>query len=1264
MSDNKTTLKGSASSLPKFDDVFSAGEPVGNLPKFDDVFSGGEEQQQQGDLPKFDDVFSGGITGNTAPSPVPPPDNWAYNAGKALREAPIVKETAASINNPKHAQAQAFEAGKGALHGIANTSDILAGLANLGRRSNLGTAGQVGQIADMFGKLGYQIPDAPSNLAPQFEKAFPPSMPGTYGAGSGAAELAAQFLIPGAKERTGLGIVKTAARDFLYGGATLGAQSIGEQYARTKNVDPAQALATFLGGGAINTALLGTGRGIAKMFRKKSVAPVPADNAAVAPLPSQVIDPALLEGDDLAAHQLLSGPLPAPPQKPRVSLSKAAAQSGLREAPTNPVEPPAPPEGQTIQGHIETNVTAPENAPEFRLTTDEYGLDRIKTASDLDEILDKLKASPLVNYSELKAGLQVAIQRFAQKKLADATLLDFAERVMGAYSPNAATARANGVQIVKRVETAIPFWIKEAVQQKRFELAESTYEKAEKTIAGLLGGKFGDGGYPIEQIPLTLNKDVDFAKVMQLNLEAKAAEKAYNEAKKLLQPQFEPAVQALRLATNPTHPFHVKQTIEHPLGAQYGTVESSIEFKHRSLGLKLDAKAEAEVKALEQALLSDQRNIRTKNTYKISKSNKAIIAGATALAAADQSARADDGSPEQDANPTGLQIALFAVATAAGIRYGKPALRAFLRNSYKLTSLYRDTVDHIEYLDKMLGTNIAREIWMHQAAALKANWGIKWNSQEEKALAFELLKSKEVTATQALLGLPGTIFEHLTEEQRKAVVEFYLNRQTLAKKIVQHLELAQNWQGPRKSNGLYNEAVSALSHMNAVLNPMGGAIQNEYDKALQKALANAMELFFRLNFKFHLTNLTDPFIAGGARVGPVKIWQAQVLRNADADIKRLFANSNIVGSFKAEQIQQTVQAGGPQSLLAKVNAFDLPSDRYNGEVMVIASLLQHFESNPEAMQKAGISSGVDLVKKLFDPQSTIDPTLAMQALSHAAEVGSRTLGIDGFRINTNVISRMAQAPAFGVFVKQPARISRLVYHSLFVERNPGGAATLLFYTGLFGGSAVVPKDIRMVWAGIDPNSWFQCKEILDKANVVRNLTGMDMSNKLDWGVLYPIFSAVNPAIETAKGTSEHVGAFIQALGAMSDENNWSDPKTAPVMLKTARLMFGDVATIALARIGILPTKYLLDTAKIAEHQMSGIYPVSYMSIGERKSEKLDTEKYDLGFAELANEFLPGTPDFQSKLIDAENEAKLRKLRGQETDTPVYNKNDILEQLRR
>jgi hypothetical protein len=696
------------------------------------------------------------------------------------------------------------------------------------------------------------------------------------------------------------------------------------------------------------------------------------------------------------------------------------------------------------------------------------------------------------------------------------------------------------------------------------------------------------------------------------------------------------------------------------MGRQFGMLPASVEYTHGKTITKLTEEAQADYERFEQQLLAAEKDPKYKKTIKVDARSASLAAGAF-LMSLDQGAQAADGKTAGAQDRTLRNIGIALTASAIIGKFGPAAAREFLENKHLFfaSTFFKDSLDHFEYLDSMLGKTgkgLVREILQHNASALQSQFGVKFASQNAKAFAYKLLKEKAITPIEALAGKAGTVFEKFTPEQRKAVVEYHLNRSTLAGKVAAYKqEVKAHIKQNNVDNFLAKDAMHALDVLHDALKPTAFA-QHPGEQLLNKLTSNAMDYFFFLAPKFHLLNLADQWMSGASRTGALNIFKANTLLATDKDIAKAFGHSNIVGSFKAERMEQAARAG------RTVELPDIPSDKINADRVALASFLDYFDKNPQKMRALAYTKQSQFVKAVLSGNA--EPSVTMDAWTHVSEIAMRTLGVDPFKINQNFVSRMKTAPALGVFVNQPARIARLTVHNL-AKGDLRGVYTMLGATVLIGGKAVVPSEIRSIWAAFDPDGSFQAQKDLDNLSIVRGLTGMDVSAKVETNIFYPAQAALSPAYTNLLQAPDTVAGIAKAAMALKDAKTWQDVVGNEDLVKATDKLFALTSGTVAPRVAGLPTQQIAKVIKTAGYLHNGKQQISYHTPNAkfplRKADEFDMQEMNISPFDVVKEaVLPGSSTFASDLLQAEKEREARKFRGLvDQGAPVYDRADII-----
>lgn len=676
--------------------------------------------------------------------------------------------------------------------------------------------------------------------------------------------------------------------------------------------------------------------------------------------------------------------------------------------------------------------------------------------------------------------------------------------------------------------------------------------------------------------------------------------------------------------------------------------------------------------AINAALTDSQKSYLSKNQVAVRKALGVAVPIGLGLAANQPANAADSKQHESDTGNIVVPAAVIAAALVAGKKFGPGIVRGFMKSpTAMIANLWKDSLDHVEFLDRLLGKTGAdalyRQILENNVGAMAANWGVKWDSQAQKVHAMALLRDKTVKPTEALAGKAGTVFDTMTQQQREAVVSYYLNQKALLSKVGQYkkeLEAAIESGSVQADHPSLVEAKGALEFIEQSLSPRA-VPHNGVQNFIRGLLSSSMDFYFNLNLAHHLTNLTDSFISGGSRVGPLRIVKAWHALGTDKEIQKIFSNSNLVGSFKGEQVEQAALAK-QNKLGTRFVDRDFPSDRVNANRVALASFMQYAEDNADKIAKTGFSgNSTQFVKELFN--GNLDATVAMDAWVNMSETVSRTLGVEPYRLNMDIVSRAQHAPAIGVFVKQPARIARLItsYLSSTIKnkdvRPLGKLATMFGYMALFGGSGAISVEGKEFWQYAHPDSYFAVASALDKYNPYSMLTGENASKKLEWSLLYPLFATTNPGLDAAKRGYNDVSKFgtaLQTLYALPN-SDWQDLMQNPrhadkrhEIVKSFRTVMSTLGQTVMPRLlkGI-PTGAVVRTMDAADKAMTGEYPINYFRQGSpfpyASRETVDMDRKGIPRWEpFADMVLPGSPNWVHQNQQAKWEKLVRREHGQ------------------
>lgn len=744
-----------------------------------------------------------------------------------------------------------------------------------------------------------------------------------------------------------------------------------------------------------------------------------------------------------------------------------------------------------------------------------------------------------------------------------------------------------------------------------------------------------------------------------------------------------------------TSQINVKLNSVHPENESI-PVEFAVEFKKGTKNFIIDPKREADLAAeVAEIKAADLNRPRKKfwvtdgNTMR--KAAPAVIGGSAvanfftgvAAQAADLSGKAAVAAgPDMFQALNTVPMGEMAAA-AAFLRLAAPKLaKQILTNeNLKIGVLWKDTMDNVEYLSKMgaVHPDLKKTILNHTAQTLKASWGVAFD-QEEKALMLGHLREKNITAKELIEGASSgaletkehkaaiALAETFTQEQRNALACYSIAQDSLKKVIRGEVKRAQEFQQgyrwkdgewtppaegaaiPAPESGLFfKEGVNSLNYIADQLSPRGGG--NWLDNLASHARSNFMDAAFFWNPEFHGTNLTDSFIAGGSFTGPINMLRAWKLMAHDQELRKIFHNSNLIGGYKADRIAETVIQGKAKKPL--INLKDIDSDMFNANRLTLSTLLQYAQRNKAGLAAEGFKgSDVDFAKAVLTGSAQISDELGMDAFRHVADTLSQVMGVDNFRLNTDILSRSQFGKQAAVFFKQPARIARLAMNYA-ANGDMKGLYWLMGATAVLGGSAAVPTDVATGWQIANPESYFKMAHALDQVDLYAKVSGQKLTPKIQWTLAWLMNTGSNPVL----------GDVQEALGGMIVAAYKNDPEK---FLKAVEKS----VPYAMPRVGGVPTRMLM-TGKKTVDQMNQKSYKSYVETDPITKQPDFKKTLAIPFSKLgrhplvhfANQYIPGKEpsDYQHKM--QAQEQMLRQSRGQRVppNSQFYPPQDIYNQ---
>lgn len=604
----------------------------------------------------------------------------------------------------------------------------------------------------------------------------------------------------------------------------------------------------------------------------------------------------------------------------------------------------------------------------------------------------------------------------------------------------------------------------------------------------------------------------------------------------------------------------------------------------------------------------------------------------------------------------GVAALLYAASKGSGIT--PKVFRKWIESGVAASAkTLGDSLDHIGTLDKELGTDMAQQYWAMSSAIAEGRRGLVIKSMDDYQGAREALRQGLVSAQDALSG--GGVFGVLPQGERSQIVTEHLTEKTLAKRITAFKEQAQQWykQQSPEDQLKYRPEMFYLDAMVRSLQPSGAK------DPIAALVAAGNEYLFRGNLEFHGTNLTDPLIAAGSRIGPLYLGRAYNLLATNRQVQRLFRNSNFVGGVKAER--QLLSAKGGWK--APWEGFDLGSDEFNANRVMLASFLRSFKKSQ--VLHGTKASEMDYLTAMMtgQPVKGVSPDAVADGWAQAMDDSLRTLGVDPLGLNRNFFTAVPGARYFAAFVNQPARISRLVSEYV-ANREYGKMATFLTVMTLIGGRAAIPRSVRLVWESADPDSAKAAESTLDQLTIFNTtgnmmLTGNPFSRQganpmaakvvgllqtsladkigYDAGAVgipaYLGFGSQHPSLEAAANSSTEAADLIRDIRSGDSAKEWKAAKNA-VMLAGMLGLYGHLPIVKAIPAGMV-SRALSTTEQVSKNSI----PVSYYSEdGKPYGKKKEIRLRELGplgwLLPVADKVIPGKP----YLVDASQQAQLEK----------------------
>lgn len=463
-------------------------------------------------------------------------------------------------------------------------------------------------------------------------------------------------------------------------------------------------------------------------------------------------------------------------------------------------------------------------------------------------------------------------------------------------------------------------------------------------------------------------------------------------------------------------------------------------------------------------------------------------------------------------------------------------------------------------------TNLQTKMMEISGQTQQASLGVHFN-ENLKSQGLKELRSGEITAEDALLQKRGA-FKEMTAPEAKALSMWKVGRDELLKLTETRQTFLRQYKWLNENpNATFKEALvhfklenktpegleasgrlnllhdyvaqnphgdlfaidSALEANNFVKESLSSTASNDTrgDRIVNKLMSNWMDGLFFWNPEFHGTNLFDQFISAAPMVGHSNIWAANRMLVSNikipitsengtmtqVPIRKLLHDSNLAGGMKVDRAEVAAIAAGRKG--KSLSETDIQSDLYNANATFIGGILKYHALMKDQLSKIGWSgSGEQFVKEILSGGKAFEknPEIIADLYTKNAEILSRTLGVDTYRINTNTLLGQSKvAKAMMIFCKQPARVSRLGMYYLS-KGDFKAFYTMLGYTALIGGRAAIPADWRFMYSMFgSPEGEKKTSAALDAIDRYKAITGEDLSPKVEMYMLWPLAAGSSPA---------------------------------------------------------------------------------------------------------------------------------------------------------
>jgi hypothetical protein len=541
--------------------------------------------------------------------------------------------------------------------------------------------------------------------------------------------------------------------------------------------------------------------------------------------------------------------------------------------------------------------------------------------------------------------------------------------------------------------------------------------------------------------------------------------------------------------------------------------------------------------------------------------------------------------------------------------------------------------------------------------AMRSSFGVEFEDQVAREFALQALRQRTITPKDALAG--KDIFANMNQNQRKAIVAMHSGQLEISKAVTERLKeveeyikkLPQADQEKLNKDARFKLGIDAL---HTIQESVQGKRTSEAERFVGKGIGAYYDGLFALNPAHHALNTLDMATFGASATGPLNMAKANAALAFDPVVSKNFKSSNLVGGFSGDINELKANAGKAKVLE------DIPSDKFNGDRVALGSWYQFYnqKANKDLMQKYGISEK-DFIHAMIQGDQRFDQILKAEnrdlmaeAWGHMSESVSDVLGIDPYRLNR--IQLAAKSPAIGIFLNQPARVSRMMMKYL-AEGNFKAMATFIGSVAAIGGSAVIPPSVKTAWGAIDPEGMYTASEALD-SNSISGRLGRPLSKKMEWDYLWPVFAANLPLGEDIK---KGVGETPQKVAHKTMEylaEASSNPKKAEKLLPDLAKTFATAGTVysavlAQPRVGPVPIRFGTKAARAYANATEGgkpIYPDEIIDGGlQPRPKTMKFKDIDVDPNEqYADQFLPGMNMYELQSSRHQSEVKAIKEQAQ------------------